>query len=257
MPTVRRVERGGEHPVGRVAPGRLGLLPLAVEGRLFAFQVQPGRGQQGDPGFGQALLERRPDRPVVAGGRLRLAVEGDEGAGEEAVAVHDHGRRRYRAFRGRDAGGEAGTGDAAVGGDAPGRSARPLRFTGPVTAGGGFPLLPTSADEFDQESAAALFAILGEFFDQRKEHGRRGRSRGARKGINEYQTCHFVPLGRLSCGRVPRPCCAPRRLLMLRKIAVGTSAAVVAVGLAAAPALATGRPARRRRAARRPGRSSA
>ena len=43
--------------------------------------------------------------------------------------------------------------------------------TGPVTAGGGFPLLPTSADEFDQESAAALFAIFGEFFDQHKEHG--------------------------------------------------------------------------------------
>ena len=41
---------------------------------------------------------------------------------------------------------------------------------GPVTAGG-FPLLPTSADEFDQESAAALFAALGQFFDQRKEPG--------------------------------------------------------------------------------------
>jgi len=42
--------------------------------------------------------------------------------------------------------------------------------TGPVTAGG-FPLLPSSADEFDQESAAALFAVLGEFFDQHKEQG--------------------------------------------------------------------------------------
>ena len=39
---------------------------------------------------------------------------------------------------------------------------------GPVTAGG-FPLLPTSADDFDQESAAALFAALGQFFDQKKE----------------------------------------------------------------------------------------
>lgn len=39
---------------------------------------------------------------------------------------------------------------------------------GPVTAGG-FPLLPTSADEFDQESAAALFAALGDFFNQHKD----------------------------------------------------------------------------------------
>ena len=38
-------------------------------------------------------------------------------------------------------------------------------------AAGGFPLLPASADEFDQESAAALFAALGQFFDQRKEPG--------------------------------------------------------------------------------------
>ena len=41
---------------------------------------------------------------------------------------------------------------------------------GPITAGG-FPLLPTSADEFDQESAAALFAALGQFFEQQKERG--------------------------------------------------------------------------------------
>ncbi len=41
---------------------------------------------------------------------------------------------------------------------------------GPITAGG-FPLLPTSADEFDQESAAALFAALGQFFGQQKERG--------------------------------------------------------------------------------------
>ncbi|HZI38305.1 MAG TPA: hypothetical protein VFF24_08370 [Acidimicrobiia bacterium] len=41
---------------------------------------------------------------------------------------------------------------------------------GPISAGG-FPLLPTSADEFDQESAAALFAVLGQFFDQQKERG--------------------------------------------------------------------------------------
>jgi hypothetical protein len=38
-------------------------------------------------------------------------------------------------------------------------------------AAGGFPLLPASADEFDQESAAALFAALGQFFDQPKEPG--------------------------------------------------------------------------------------
>jgi hypothetical protein len=41
---------------------------------------------------------------------------------------------------------------------------------GPISAGG-LPLLPTSADEFDQESAAALFAALGQFFDQQKEPG--------------------------------------------------------------------------------------
>jgi hypothetical protein len=40
----------------------------------------------------------------------------------------------------------------------------------PVTAGG-FPALPESADEFDQESAAALFAALGEFFNQHKDRG--------------------------------------------------------------------------------------
>ena len=42
--------------------------------------------------------------------------------------------------------------------------------TGPATAGG-FPMLPTNADDFDQESAAALFAALGEFFNRHKERG--------------------------------------------------------------------------------------
>jgi hypothetical protein len=41
---------------------------------------------------------------------------------------------------------------------------------GPVTAGG-FPMLPTDADEFDQESAAALFAALGDFFKQHEDRG--------------------------------------------------------------------------------------
>ena len=41
---------------------------------------------------------------------------------------------------------------------------------GPVTAGG-FPMLPTSADEFDQDAAAALFAALGQFFEQQKNQG--------------------------------------------------------------------------------------
>lgn len=36
---------------------------------------------------------------------------------------------------------------------------------GPVTAEG-FPLLPTDAGEFDQESAAQLLAALGQFFEQ-------------------------------------------------------------------------------------------
>jgi hypothetical protein len=41
---------------------------------------------------------------------------------------------------------------------------------GPVTAGG-FPMPPTGADEFDQESAEALFAALGDFFKQPKDRG--------------------------------------------------------------------------------------
>jgi hypothetical protein len=43
--------------------------------------------------------------------------------------------------------------------------------SGLVTAGG-FPTLPTEADELDQESAAELLAALGQFFErQRKEAG--------------------------------------------------------------------------------------
>ena len=42
---------------------------------------------------------------------------------------------------------------------------------GPVTAGG-FPMLPSEADDFDQESAAELFSALSQFFDQqRREAG--------------------------------------------------------------------------------------
>jgi len=40
--------------------------------------------------------------------------------------------------------------------------------SGPVSAGA-FPVLPDSADEFDQESAAELFAALGQFFELRKK----------------------------------------------------------------------------------------
>ena len=40
--------------------------------------------------------------------------------------------------------------------------------SGPVSAGA-FPTLPGSADDFDQESAAALFAALGQFFELRKK----------------------------------------------------------------------------------------
>jgi hypothetical protein len=43
--------------------------------------------------------------------------------------------------------------------------------SGPVTAGG-LPSLPTEAGEFDQESAAELFAALSQFFElQRREAG--------------------------------------------------------------------------------------
>lgn len=38
-----------------------------------------------------------------------------------------------------------------------------LSGSGPVAAGG-FPELPANADEFDQESAAELFAALEQFF---------------------------------------------------------------------------------------------
>ena len=44
----------------------------------------------------------------------------------------------------------------------------------PVSAGG-FPVLPSDADEFDQESAAQLFAALGDFFQrQKKQAGEAG-----------------------------------------------------------------------------------
>jgi len=44
----------------------------------------------------------------------------------------------------------------------------------PVSAGG-FPVLPSDADEFDQESAAQLFAALGDFFQrQKKQTGEAG-----------------------------------------------------------------------------------
>jgi len=42
-----------------------------------------------------------------------------------------------------------------------------LSGSGPVSAGG-FPALPNSADEFDQEAAAELFAALQGFFEQRR-----------------------------------------------------------------------------------------
>jgi hypothetical protein len=42
--------------------------------------------------------------------------------------------------------------------------------TGPVSPGG-FPFPPAGADEFDQESAEALFAALADFFGQHKEQG--------------------------------------------------------------------------------------
>lgn len=45
-----------------------------------------------------------------------------------------------------------------------------LSVSGPVTAGG-FPALPSNAEEFDQEAAAELFAALSQFFEQRKRPG--------------------------------------------------------------------------------------
>jgi len=45
-----------------------------------------------------------------------------------------------------------------------------LSASGPVSAGG-FPMLPSSADEFDQEAAAELFAALGQFFEKRRPTG--------------------------------------------------------------------------------------
>jgi hypothetical protein len=43
-----------------------------------------------------------------------------------------------------------------------------LSVSGPVSAGA-FPVLPTSADEFDQEKAAELFAALGQLFERHRE----------------------------------------------------------------------------------------
>jgi hypothetical protein len=43
-----------------------------------------------------------------------------------------------------------------------------LSASGPVSAGA-LPALPGSADEFDQEAAAELFAALGQFFELRKK----------------------------------------------------------------------------------------
>lgn len=48
-----------------------------------------------------------------------------------------------------------------------------LSGSGPVSAGA-FPALPTGADDFDQESAAELFAALGQFFEQCKPSSRGG-----------------------------------------------------------------------------------
>ena len=48
-----------------------------------------------------------------------------------------------------------------------------LSGSGPVSAGA-FPMLPTGADDFDQESAAELFAALGQFFEKRKPSVRAG-----------------------------------------------------------------------------------
>ena len=43
-----------------------------------------------------------------------------------------------------------------------------LSGSAPVSTGG-FPVLPSDADEFDQQSAAELFAALGEFFQAHKK----------------------------------------------------------------------------------------
>lgn len=53
------------------------------------------------------------------------------------------------------------------------RSDPPQLSGGPVSTGG-FPTLPSSADEFDQEKAAELFAALGQFFEQRTRPGDTG-----------------------------------------------------------------------------------
>jgi hypothetical protein len=50
------------------------------------------------------------------------------------------------------------------------RSDPPQLSGGPVSPGG-FPTMPSSADEFDQEKAAELFAALGQFFEKRTRPG--------------------------------------------------------------------------------------
>jgi len=46
-----------------------------------------------------------------------------------------------------------------------------LSGAGGAVSAGGFPMLPSDADDFDQESAAQLFAALGDFFKQHKKQG--------------------------------------------------------------------------------------
>jgi hypothetical protein len=43
-----------------------------------------------------------------------------------------------------------------------------LSGSGAPVSAGSFPVLPNSASEFDQESAAELFAALGEFFQRHR-----------------------------------------------------------------------------------------
>jgi hypothetical protein len=53
---------------------------------------------------------------------------------------------------------------------------------GAVSAGAaGFPVLPADADEFDQESAAQLFAALGEFFERHKKQAGEAGAEGAER----------------------------------------------------------------------------
>src|ERR1700674_5659042 len=74
----------------RIAPIWIRLLALEVERRLRSPHIHARGGEQPDARFGQAFLEWRPDRRVLAGKRTASFVEGTKASRQELEAVDDH-----------------------------------------------------------------------------------------------------------------------------------------------------------------------